>query len=469
MSEPGYIEDTTALGDCRSASAKRKGVDLSRNSASQHSTMWWSGGVADAIKNCQLRKSILVILVEPSEDGLKKRASGSETNQQMLSRVSTASMHRITFAHPAVTSTIHDSQAVCLKFPSDESNADFRAFTVYFKLHGIPPNLYFISPLTGQTLVHKSGFVSPKIFLDSLATTTKNVSGRVLNVTKLESHMSTSGASPAARAWAGERLEERDERDVVDGVQHQAMVMPEGKHDTMATTPDTGSRGMASQSKPALSSQPAVSGSKSMKLPGGSKNEYGEDARLLARVPGGRQARKIFPGTTPFSVVRSWLAEEAKSPANALVISTAFPRRVFDLGENPKMLSELDLVPSETLIVAVSGNATDSAPREQSANAQPASGLKAYAAGALGMMGGFFRSFVADNPNVAPPSQEQPQSSQFSSTTPRGTTRAQAPPAIRIDRPRPNRSRPDDDENLLSNGNSTQYGWNPRDEEEDRT
>lgn len=447
--------------------AKRKGADLLRHSTSQHSTMWWSDGVADAIKTCQLRKSVLVILVEPPEDVLQKRAAGFETNQQMLSRVSTTSMHRITFSHAAVTSTIRDSQAVCLKFPSEESNEDFKAFTAYFKLHGIPPNLYFISSLTGQTLVHKCGFVSPKIFLDSLAATTENVSGRVLSVPELGPRMSIAGvsvASPAEPAWTDEQREEQDQNDAVGDVQHQAQMAPEDER--MTTTPDSRSRDIVSQGKPAISSTPAISGSKSMKLPGGSKDGYVQESRLLARLPEGEQARKSFPGTTPFSVVRSWLSEEVKSPANALVISTVFPRRVFDLGENPKMLSELGLVPSETLIVAVSGNAAGATPREQTANAHPASGLKAYVVGALGMVGGFFRSFVADNPNAAAAAQEQHQS-QFLSAPPHGTAGTRVPPAIRIDRPRANRSRPDDDENLLSNGNSTQYGWNPRDEEED--
>lgn len=432
--------------------------------------MWTTIGVASAIQNCQLRKSVLVILVEPPQNVPAKRSVESETKKEMLSRIATSSMHRLTFAHDAVTTVIRDSQAMCLKFPSDDSNADFKAFSVYFKAHGMLPNLYFISPSTGQTLVNKTGFVSPKAFVASLVATTKSVSGRVLNIPEIEPTPSATAIPttlPTLTNPVDENLERGDQNNAVGaGAQSPAKPTTITAVDENITTSVVGSRSAPSQtSKPSIAALPTASNS--MKLPGGTRTESGEEARLLARLPGGAQARKNFPGTTRFSVVRSWLSEEVKSPANAMVISTAFPRRVFDLGEDPKMLLELGLVPSETLIVAVIGKKTDHIPQGQAANEQSL-GIRSYAAGALGIVGGFFRSFVADGPTAAPTGQETTQAP-FTNATPRGETREQVPSAMQIDRPRPNRPEVDDDENLLSNGNSTQYGWNPTDEEDSRS
>lgn len=117
------------------------------------------------------------------------------------------------------------------------------------------------------------------------------------------------------------------------------------------------------------------------------------------------------------------------------------------------MLEELDLVPSETLIVALEGSRSNAGLSARS-SAWQASGIRSYAAGALGVLGGFFRSFTADNPAR----QEIPDD--------QNAAAGQMPSALEMNRPRPTRRQFDDDENLLSNGNSTQYGWNPRDGEE---
>lgn len=126
------------------------------------------------------------------------------------------------------------------------------------------------------------------------------------------------------------------------------------------------------------------------------------------------------------------------------------------------MLSELGLVPSETLIVAVrDGAALDAAPTQQTAVAGPASGLRGYVTGALSIIAGFFRSFVQDGPNAASAVPGDAAGSQREAVV-GARPRALENRAGRIVRDE------EDDENLLSNGNSTQYGWNPQDEEQDR-
>lgn len=430
--------------------------------------MWATEGVAAAIQNCRSRKSVLVILVEPPQRVLERHNGTSERSEELLSRIATSSIHRITFSNDAVKEMIREAAAVCLKFPSDESNADFKAFSVYFKLYGGLPNLYFISPLTGQTLLHRTGFVSPRVFTESLAAATKNVSGTVLKVPEFRNSSIANTTTDESISLVSEAVQAPEGNEQTSTMPHAAKNTSKRtsahEADEATEAPELTSRGTRDQKAPPTSPSPTVT--KSMKLTKtNQKDAYGGESRLLARLPGGTQARKSFPGTTRFSVVRSWLSEEVQSPASSMVIATAFPRRVFDLSEDPKMLLELNLVPSETLIVALTNENVGPSPRGQTGHG-PASGIRSYASGALDIVSGFFRSFVADNTTPAPARPETTHS-RNSNATPYRHAPEQTPIAMQIDRDRAHVNRRElDDENLLSNGNSTQYGWNPDDENE---
>lgn len=402
--------------------------------------MWCTKGVASAIQTCQQQKSVLIILVEPVFTVLHNPHPAQESSSQMLSRLSTASMHKITFSHPVVLDIIRQSQAACLKLPNDEADADFKAFSVYFKLHGTPPNLFFVSPLSGQTLVHKKGFVSPKNFAQALISATKIVAGRDIAMPTFSAPRSSVTVLPSEEESASSQEHHTRSAERSELVEFTPSPPP-------SPTPPTSLKSLPAQSK-------------SMKLPMNPRNT--SEARLLARLPGGVQVRKIFPATALLSQVRSWLADEMEVSTASIVISTAFPRRTLDHGENPKMLTELGLVPSETLIVVVGGDTNDAAPDEQITLRSSVAGLRSYATGALAVVGGFLRSFVADNPSGRTEEQQQ-----LRGEARRDGTGAQLPSALQIERNRLPRRSIDNDENLLSNGNSTQYGWNPHDESEE--
>lgn len=402
---------------------------------------WWTKGVASAIQACQQRNSVFVILVEPARVVLQNPHPSEEPPSQMLSRLSTVFMHKITFSHQVVLDVLQLSQAICLKLPEDETDDDFKAFSVYFKLRGTSPNLFFVSPLTGQTLVHKSGFVSPKMFAETLISTTRIVSGRDISMPLFEAAKSAS--ITLQRPKTHFVPQEHD--------QTQSDERPDLKEPFLPSPP--------SPTSPLSSEIPGMQ-PKSMKLPTNTKNV--SEARLLARLPSGKQLRKTFSATTLLSQVRYWLAGEMEMPTASIKISTAFPRRVFDQGENPKMLVELGLVPSETLIVTVDSVTTDAVSVQQSAERQLVTGLRSRAMGALEVLCRFFRSFMADNPNLGEGEHQQAQAD-----VGRDGTGTQMPSALQIERNRPSMRTLDDDENLLSNGNSTQYGWNPQDEQEE--
>lgn len=359
----------------------------------------------------------------------------------MLSRLSTASMHSITFSHPIVLDVIRLSEAICLKFPSDEADANFKAFSVYFKLQGTPPNLFFISPLGGKISAQKTGFVSPKSFVQALVSATKIVIGRDIATPAFDAPKSSVITLSPSEEQSGSHTEHHthsDERLEVDG-------------SPLSPPPSSTS---------STSLEPLPKRFESMKL--STSTEDMPEARLLARLPGGIQVRKVFSATAHLSQVRSWLADEMEAPTASITISTAFPRRVLDQGENPKMLAELGLVPSQTLIVVVGGGLDDARPDEQTTLRPSVARLRSYATGAVVMVGGFFRSFVADNPNARTEEQQQSRAE-----VERDGTGTQMPPALQTERNRRPRRSIDEDENLLSNGNSTQYGWNPHDEQEE--
>eukprot|EP00177_Eucheuma_denticulatum_P003630 GFKZ01006582.1.p1 GENE.GFKZ01006582.1~~GFKZ01006582.1.p1 ORF type:complete len:453 (+),score=62.30 GFKZ01006582.1:101-1360(+) len=419
--------------------------------------MWWTQGVASAIQTCQQQKSVLIILVEPTAAIMNKPPVAEEAPLHMLSRLATTSMHAITFSQPPVRQAIQTANAVCLKFPSDNSNLDFKHFTAFFKLRGTPPNLYFISPVTGETLMLKTGYVSPRSFLDTLVSTTETVSGRKIPMPALE--------TPESSTLALQRLADQIHR---DRVEEDAEVKEKAPAPQAAAVPPHPHPEPSPRSLPptaaATAPTPTKSSTASMTLPSSSPtSKRNSESRLLARFPDGRQLRKTFPASTLFSTVRAWLADEVRKPTNAITIATAFPRHVFDLADNPKMLSELALVPTETLVVVVNSGQRDLSPTEQATATPAVAGIRSYASSALRVVGGFFRSFVADAPEAA-----EGQNTQWgAAAAPPPAGAARLPGALRMESNRGRRDVAEDDENLLSNGNSTQYGWNPRDEEDE--
>lgn len=398
--------------------------------------MWWTKDVTSAIHECKAQNSVFVILVEPPESIMKPENHNQQPSVEMLSRLATSNMHSRTFSNPIVLSTIQASKAVPMKFPCDMKNADFAAFSVYFKIQESAPNTYFISPHTGETIIQKKGFLSPKNFTADLITATKAVSGRHIQFpdfpTSQQPHVSPTQTS------------ETSTKDIQQPASSEKMdQVDEEPRETTALKP-------SSTEKTKLMG----TSSKSMKLPSPTIVSSPE-SRLLARLPNGDQVRRSFPSNTTFSSVRNWLSEQTNLPTTSLRIFTAFPRHVFDLAADAKMLSELGLVPSETLVVA-------RCVEEESDGSGQGSGasvsvVRSIANGAFTFVGGFFRSLV---PRTTDGTGEE------NGDGTNGMTAARMPAAVTMERTERQRSVEEDDENLLSNGNSTQYGWNPDDNED---
>lgn len=401
--------------------------------------MEWSSGVNEAIATSRANNGVLIILVEPNSSITNPPPESEQSSENLLARLSTLSLHSKTFQNAAVQKAIKDSNSTCLKLIHDPTNQDFQSFSVYFKLEGIPPNLFFIAPTTGFVVYRKQGFVSPNLFLQCIATASKTVTGNDLPVdtnATIGSPSSFLVLTPSKKSQSTQKSH----------LSQTGESQPSDKDDESETN---------SSSLPVSTLH---EGSKSMKL--SSTPSSANESRLLARLPGGTQTHKSFSHTTLFSSVRSWLSDELKTPSKNLLISTPFPRRVFDAAHDSKMLSELDLVPSGTLNVMLTGNQQVSNDYLGPLNAVRNSNISGYATGAAQFIGGFFRSFVQDSP------QEQDSEDQNNQRNQGGRSDSRSRNFNRTGRIQTARS--NNDENLMSNGNSTQFGWNPNDANDDQ-
>lgn len=406
------------------------------------SNIWFEGGVAAAVATCRAENTAMVVFIAPKSAILHPLAGSRETSAGLLARVATTSMHRNTFALNHVVEAVRGCAAVCIQLAADADDTDFAAFSAYVHVSSPQPNLFIVGP-TGTIFVAKRGYVSPRAFLISLQHATDVLSG---------------GTPHPAVVAAASRHAER-----ISTSPHRVMrPAPSPERATqVAVAAREANIGSSDQNTvpPVVQKQSPTTltaGKSAMVLPGAvakSMPKAAAGCRLRARLPDGRQAQRTFVSTTPFSAVRTWLSEECACRPDTIVVGVPFPRRTLDSGEDPKMLSELGLSPSATLVVATVGPAHAN-PQGSTGVIQSASTCVAsYASSAFGIIGGFVRSFAGsagaegegegtDQPRQQPQQeslQQQPQRPQ---------------------------ARDGEDDNLFWNGNGTQFGAPPRGDDE---
>lgn len=401
-------------------------------------TMQWSEGVAQAIVKSKADNSPLLVLVEPPTSVLHPASTSDESPAHLHDRVATRSLHNILFTNPSVLHLVREAHLNCLRISADPTSLDFQSFSNFFTVTSRPPNLFLIAPGTGLVLYRLPGYVSPSAFMHVarnavLAVCKKLPPSLEVNATP-NLHTSQSTVTSPAKPSAS----------ITDSANATPAPAP-------APAP-----GPAPAPKPVAA--PVPSASKSLKLP---TPPALEQTRLRARLPDGRNVERILAASSPFSQVRSWLCDEAGLTPAAATIATSYPRRVFDAGVDADSLLSLNLAPSANLIITQSSTPGSSAPREMPR-------VVAAASSAVAVVGAFLRSFV-----VAPPEHGEDAGADTggiggggnggnnNAQTPAGTQGG--PQALRMTEDRRRR-----DANLMSNGNSTQFGWNPSDFDEEQ-
>lgn len=408
--------------------------------------MQWDVGVASAISTAKGERSPLLVLVEPPDSVTSGQNGATESPSELYRRLATRSLHKRLFSNTVVLRTISLARLRCVRFPADSSNSDYASFSTFFSVKEPTPNLFLISPDTGLVLYRLCGYVSPIKFQHIVAAAVKTVSGRIIDLPRPSDLKSSSTLSGQVDS-PPRALQDSNVSSVTGSV------FPAGN----TSSASSNNSGAYSSSELPLQPSPAPaetgntknSVSKSLKLPG--------HARVRARLPDGRQIERRFDAGNRFHVVRAWLQEELTTADN-IVVSTAFPRYVFTTADNAKSLTELKLIPSTSLVVSHDVK-TDGAP---SLSSRPI----AAATSAISVVSSFVRSFFT--PPVPLRDNEEGDDTHNASLRgpPRGETNNDSTTAIRMNRGQ--RANESDDQLWLSNGNSTQFGWNSADVDDER-
>lgn len=429
--------------------------------------MEWSEGVVSAITASKANKAPLLVLVEPPPSILSPPTGTPETHGNLYSRLATRALHDRLFSTPAICQTVRAANLLALRFPADRANTDFASFSDFFPIKQPLPNLYLISPDTGLVLYHLQGYVSPAQFQTSVFNAVKVVSSKEIDLPPLPASPVSHPPPPKVPAPASATTPPPAQPSLPPVVKPAAKP-PTPQHAPPPTPPA------------AAAAPPQSSTSKSLRL----GPQPLPPARLRARLPDGRQVSREFPPTTLFSAVRLWLASEL-APASqppTLLICTAFPRYVFSNGDNPKQLGELGLTPSATLVVALDGatpgggggpspgaGVTGTASAVGSAALGTARSALYGVAGAAQVVAGFVRTFVTGTPQEVVAAREEAEAASTNGAPQQRQQReggVGARPGQRDSRRgRVDTSNTDDDGNWMSNGNSTQFGWNGDDEQ----
>lgn len=423
--------------------------------------MQWASGVALAISQSKAQRSPLLVLVEPptSVTTFDPTSSPQETARNLYARVATRSLHTRVFGNAVVQRAISHAQINCVRFPADEGNSDFQSFSTFFQVKHPTPNLFFIAPDTGRVLCRLIGYVSPVSFRNILENAVKIVSNPGVSIDALTIDTSPNGGIPTTDSTLTHTASTRTPHIAAETsfATHATSSAPANSEKTLPT-PQPVKQSLNKTSKLSSTNKAATgvsSSEKSLALPG--------RARLRARLPNGQQVERSFESVSKFRVVRVWLSRESEiSDPSRLILSIAFPRHVFSPADDPKQLGELGLLPSATIVVALPPTEDGASPRT--------SVVSSIASSAAAVVSSFVRSFISPTQQPNQNSQQSVQDDvQGARNTRRGDARNGPPSPVRMTQIREDADDNDDSQQWFSNGNSTQFGWNPADVDDEQT
>lgn len=431
--------------------------------------MQWITSVQEALSAARSLQTPLLVLVEPSSAVQTPKDLSSESAKDLYSRVAARALHKYIFSNATILEIVHLTNLQCLRFPCESTNKDFLSFSAFFSVELPVPNLFVINPNTGKVLNRFKGYVSPVRFREAISDAIKVVSNSDVVLPQIvrkglpkatpsslaEGTNSSPAVSPATTPASG--ISDQPDLGTLDDSSGKDLSVSKSLASTDAVD-QTPKEGRATSSK------------KSLKLP-----QSATDCQLRARLPDGRQVERVFKSDSKFAAIRSWLSEEARQTATQLTVATLFPRYVFSLADDAKFLFELSLCPSANLIVSPapkftgpgdnSGtiSATADNTNQQGGEERPWR-VVSIASGVASLLSGLVRSTVGGTERVI---------AQTNSTSAAGNANTEArgahlggSRAVRMTERRSSRDGRDDGQ-WMSNGNSTQFGWNPKDGDED--
>lgn len=431
--------------------------------------MQWTSSVPEALSAARSLQTPLLVLVEPALDVQTPRDPSSESAKDLYSRVASRALHKYLFANANVLEIIRLTNLQCLRFPCEITNKDFLGFSAFFTVELPAPNLFIINPNTGEVLNRFKGYVSFTTFRESVSAAIKTVSDSDIVLPQNTQIDSTKKTLPSPTKDTGSTSS------VPTG---DSVLGSSGSSLHPKASKDSSKKDLSESDNSSVAVEPsqnfhvesgATSSKKSLKLP-----RTVADCQLRARLPDGQQIERMFKSDSRFASVRSWLSEEAKQNPARLTVATIFPRYVFSLADDAKFLSELSLCPSANLIVspapkiAGSGDESGAGPTTADNTNQPNGQERPWrivglASGVVSLLSGLVRTTIAGAETVT--TQANAASSNGNSTTeahgaPLGRGRA-----VRMTERRSSRDSLDDGQ-WMSNGNSTQFGWNPKDSDD---
>lgn len=431
--------------------------------------MQWISSVQEALSAARSLQTPLLVLVEPSSAVQTPKDPSSESAKDLYSRVAARALQKYVFSNATMLEVVRLANLQCLRFPCEITNKDFLSFSAFFSVELPAPNLFIINPHTGKVLNRFKGYVSPVRFREAISDAIKVVSNSDLVLPQIVQKGPTK-ATPSS---------------LVEGTNASSAVSApitpaceiSGQSGLCASDDSSGKDRSVSNSLASTDTAEqmpeeggATSSKKSLKLP-----QSATDCQLRARLPDGQQVERVFKSDSKFAVVRSWLSEEARQTATHLTVATLFPRYVFSLADDAKFLFELSLCPSANLIVSpapkFSGSgdnpgtmsATADNTNQQGGEERPWR-VVSIASGVASLLSGLVRSTVGGTERVI---------AQTNTTSPAGNTNTEVrgarlggSRAVRMTERRSSRDGRDDGQ-WMSNGNSTQFGWNSKDGDDD--
>jgi UBX domain len=371
-------------------------------------TIWYSHDVFSAVAACRQRLSILVVLIEPASSVMSPTpdVASSEPLTSTHARSATAAWNRVTFASPVVREAVEAAGAVCLRLQDEHPpSRDFADFCAVFDVPHARPAVFLIGP-NGRVHAIELAFLGPRAFVERLtfaqnvvrdpslgesaataaaallaaaaasrpaatqavsrntpmqsASAQCSITNRAAcEAASIDETATTSSEDPQNSARTSEVLRHQEEQGAVDPEAARLDAVREDDANinsgaTSATVPPASNvkstppthLGAAAEFSGNRMSRPAP-----MQLR--AKTGRNTNTKIAVRLPDGTVLRRSFCASDRFCFVRTWVADESKLVTSDFALSTSFPKRFFDLGEDAKLLSELELCPSASLFVTV--------------------------------------------------------------------------------------------------------------------
>lgn len=412
--------------------------------------IWHTGSVVSAVAKCRDRSSALLVLVEPYANLLEDTAPASSSS--LYARGATRALHRITFSNDKVVEALIAS-CVCLRLQDGTGDSEIRDLSAFVPIPQERPALFIISA-EGKLLAHRTRFINPTAMVALLQIVTGFQDPLVLNAAAsalafaLTTADSSSMGNPIHAPDAPSRESGRqssmplvvESTSVSTAVKKPAPIPPKTARTSSAST-------TATALKDSNKASPASRSSKGMAI----KSELLQEAqtRLSVRLTDGKVVRKRFRVSESFRKVRDWVITESGLDAKDFFLTTLFPRRVYDNGEDGKMLSELqDLCPSASLVVTAVNR-----PSSEAGSVSAISAAASYVASAVGSFATFASGWFPTSG-----SRDSPTTARNQSTDPGNENRDGSAATSMAQLRRRGAAEENDNGMSYDNGNSTQFG-----------